>query len=384
MTDSPPLVVLILGGAAERLSCPAAESPLALARTPWLDRLAREGRVFAVRLVEGEHAPYTAAPHLSILGIDPAAHATARASYMGVLAGERLAPEECFVSADFAALFRNLVADAEPSPLRAAETTALLAAAGDAVRRAGFRLVPGAGAHHLAIAPRASVDAETPSPEAILGKPVEDFEPRVEQHAFAHRLARDVLEKHELNEVRRDLGRNGADLLWLWGPGGEARIDASWEDKVAGLGTDPVWRGVCRAASVPVKTPKAATPAALVRALAQAVRTHRVCFLHVRRATSDALLRERALRVAGIADLDEKVVGPVAELVARRRARLLVLPEAARDTASGAPLGDPVPALLWGAGVRAVSARPFTEEGAASAGEPLAPGHGLLAYVRHV
>jgi 2,3-bisphosphoglycerate-independent phosphoglycerate mutase len=268
--------------------------------------------------------------------------------------------------------------------MRAAETAALLEAAGAAVLRAGFRLVPVGESHHLAIGPRASVDPDAPSPEAMLGRAVGLFEPRVEQHAFAHRVARDALERHEVNEVRRDLGRNGADLMWLWGPGGEARIEASFDAKVAGIGTDPLWRGLCAAASMPVHAPRTGTPAALLRALAQAVRTHRICFLHVRRATADALLRDRAQRVAGLSELDEKLVGPVADLVARRKARLLVLPEAARDTRSGAALPDAVPALLWGAGVRPVSERPFTEEGAAAAGEPLSPGHGLLAYVRHV
>jgi hypothetical protein len=42
-----------------------------------------------------------------------------------------------------------------------------------------------------------------------------------------------------------------------------------------------------------------------------------------------------------------------------------------------------VPALLWGAGIDALAHRPFTEAGAA-AGDPLEPGHGLLAYVRHL
>ena len=118
MRNSPPLVVLVLSGAAERWACPEEQSPLALASTPHLDRLGREGRVFGVQLADD---PASAAPLLALLGLDPEAHETAMASYLGALSGETLAPEECFARADFVALFRDMVADVEPGPFRPAE-----------------------------------------------------------------------------------------------------------------------------------------------------------------------------------------------------------------------------------------------------------------------
>jgi hypothetical protein len=77
-------------------------------------------------------------------------------------------------------------------------------------------------------------------------------------------------------------------------------------------------------------------------------------------------------------------VGPVAKAVGAAGGRLLVVADVAVDGATGVPSSDPVPALLWGAGIDALAHRPFTERGAAAAGEPLEPGHGLLAYVRHL
>ncbi|MCK6507537.1 hypothetical protein L6R53_29920, partial [Myxococcota bacterium] len=45
----------------------------------------------------------------------------------------------------------------------------------------------------------------------------------------ADETARDVLDGHEINEVRRDLGRNGADVVWLWGPGGTALLHGHFD-----------------------------------------------------------------------------------------------------------------------------------------------------------
>jgi 2,3-bisphosphoglycerate-independent phosphoglycerate mutase len=335
-----------------------------------------------VRLVREDRLAQGAAPLLALLGFDPAQVETAPGSYLGALADERLLAEECFASADFVALFRDTIADAEPGPFKPAETEVLLRAADAAVRRAGFRLVAGAGARHVAVAPRASVDPEVLPPSLLLGLPIP--EPRVAQHAFAHRLAKDALDRHEINEVRRDLGRNGADMVWVWGPGGPALLAAHWDAPVSAIGVDAVWRGICKAARIPLRVSHARSQAGLAKAVAQALRSDAICFLHTHRGARAALLRDAKARAAGIADLDETVVGPVAKAVAAARARLLVVADVAIDTVTGTPFADPVPALLWGEGVEAVQHRPFTEEGAAKAGDPLEPGHGVLAYVRHL
>lgn len=384
MRKAPPVAVLVLEGVAERWGVPPEASPLSRARKPNLDRLASEGRVLSVRLIEGDGLAHGAAPLLAILGFDPSKTETARASYLGALSGEPLLGEECFVCADFVAVFRGSVGDPEPGPFRPNETEILLRAADGAIRRAGFRLVAGAGARHVAIAARASIDPLVPPPVLLLGRPVADFEPQVAQHAFVHRLARDVLIGHEINEVRRDLGKNGADMVWMWGPGGPALLHAHWDVPVSALGGDALWRGVCKAAGIPLRVPHVRTAAALAKGVAQALRGNGICFVHAPRGTRDALLRDARARADGIADLDERIVAPVAKAVAQAHGRLLITVDVARDSASGEPFADPVPALLWGAGIEALKHLPFTEAGAAEAGDPLEPGHGLLAYVRHL
>jgi len=377
--DQPPLVVLVLGGAAGRWG--ASASPLAVAPTPNLDRLAGAGRVLGVEM--GEQVD-SAAPLLALLGFDPAECETARSSFLGALVGESIASEECYLSADFVALFRDAVADVEPGPWRAPEVEILLRAAGEAMQRAGFRLVRVAGAHHLAVAPRASVDEAVRGVETVLGRSLTEIRPAQDQHAFAHRLGRQALDGHEINEVRRDLGHNGADMIWLSGPGGAARLGGSSgiDGPISAFGRDPVWRGICHVAGIEIKTPHAKSAAGLVRGVGKALANgDRLCFVYTRRATVDALRREPASRAAGLASLDEHLVGPLARTVEKCQGRLLVVSDTARDSETGAPLPGPVPALLWGAGVQALSRHPFTEAGASAAGDPIAPPHGLLPYL---
>jgi len=381
--DSPPLVVLVLGGTAERWGTPAAASPLALAPTPHLDSLARDGRVLGVRLIEDEAHVATAAPLLSILGYDPATHETSPASYLGASIGEQLAAEECYCCADFVSLFRETFADIEPGPLRPAEADALMAVARTAIQRAGFRLVPLGASHHLAIAPRASVDERVPPTFRLPGSLFAQYAPRTEQHAFAHRIARDSLDRHEVNEVRRDLGGNGWDALWIWGPGGVPKfsVEGRGEESISAHGSHPLWRSVCEAAGIRRGT-GAGTPAAMLRAVTRSLKKDRVVYIYLRRGVRDAFLREMRLRTQGLADLDKRVIGPLADVVAKAGARLLVLPDCAWETGFGRPTSDPVPTMIWGKGIDALRELPFSDEGAALAGEPIAPGFGLVEYVR--
>lgn len=380
MNDRTPLLVLVLAGVAERWDCPAEDSPLARAATPVLDGLAEEGRVLGVQLLPEGSSPCDAAPLLAILGLDPAAHETSRASYRAALQGVGPGPGESVASADFVALFRDEIADLEPGPLREAEAEVLMSVATAALARAGFRLFAGEGTHHLVLAARDHFDPRVPAPELALGKSVERIVPRVAAHARGHRLAREVLDGHEINALRRELGDNGADMIWLSEPGGAARIAPRSSPAPAVFGEDAVWRGVARAAGLDHRGGETADSAQLRASLGQQA----LCFLHARRGQADAVLRDADLRAAGIEALDAGVVSAARDAVAECGGRLMVLSDRAWQTRSGAPTCDPVPVLLWGAGVRALASLPFHEASARAAGEPLTPGHGLLDYVLHL
>jgi len=338
----PPLVVAVLDGAAERLD---------EADTPSLDQLAGEGRLMGVRLVDRPALALSAGPLLAAFGADPATHETSPASYLALELGAEAEADERFCCADFVALFRDTIADPEPGPWSAAELDVLLTDAGDALQPAGFRLVRGVGAHHLAVAPRASIDPRVPSPRMLLGRPLD--EPTVRQHAFAHRVARETLDRHEINVVRRDLGRNGADMIWFWGPGGSVQPGEA-RKQTSAFGADPLWRGVCKALGIKVRD---AAVRELASGVQQALRRDKLCF---------------------VLAPDDATVGALAEVVAKKKSRLLVI-----ATTAG-PFDGPVPALLWGAGIESFGSHPFRLKGAAEAGDPLEPGHGLLAYAQRL
>ena len=348
MRGAPPLVVLALASAAERAGCPRDRSPLGRAAKPHLDRLAREGRVLSVRLARDEEDAASPAPLLALLGIDPErpeARACSRASLLAARAPAP-GPGEGYASAEFVSLFRDLLADAEPAGLTPGETELLLEALREPFRRAGARLVAGEGGRLLALGPRALFDPRTPPPDALL-----------------HRLSREALDGHEVNAVRRDLGRNGADMVWVSGPGAPAALPEPDPRRgpASAAGEDALFQGACRAAGLAWRDTAPGDAASALAAAEAALATDRVLFLHWRRGLRDALQRDLAARAEGLGELDRAWVGPLAERVAAAGGRLLVLPDLARDTATGRPLPDPVPALLWGAGVQAIGGRRFDE-----------------------
>ena len=159
-----------------------------------------------------------------------------------------------------------------------------------------------------------------------------------------------------------------------------ARIPSPFESAPAAFGADPVWRGLAKAAGLEWRGGDEADAEDLATALDECG----LCFVHASAAQRDASSRDLGLRSAALTALDEGILTAAAEATQGADARLMVVADRAWDTESGEPHADGVPVLLWGRGIQTLASQPFTEEGAAASGDPVEPGHGLLAYVRHL
>lgn len=392
-------LVVVAEGAADRpLEDLGGRTPLEAAATPCLDRLAREGRLGRLTCAPGSMRPEEGAFALSLFGLDPAAFpdvgATLDAAAFDVPVGSL---DQAFrlslVTAD-----GNTILDPIAGHIRRDEAALLLESLSEALDDPSFLLRPGDGPHNVLVWKGArDVRVETVPPAEVVGRGLRAALPRgtgTGRLLSAIERSASVLERHEVNDLRRDLGENPATLMWPWGPGVTSPLPAFTARtgaSAAFVGVAPAAAGAARLTGVPVLRPDGATGLADTNlraktdAALEALRTHDVVWLHVDALRACSESRDFVAKVTTLERLDGYVVGPALRAVEEGLpARLVVIGGPTVSAESGRTLADPVPLALYGPGVRGHRRGAFTEVASRDAGFAVDRAHELVDFLLHL
>jgi len=405
-------LVLLGDGMSDR---PLAElggrTPLEAARTPHLDRLAREGVLGRAQTIPEECPPGSDVANLSVLGYDPAAVYTGRspleAAGMGVELGAEdvafrcnlvtlgvrgaggalstdlpgAAPDRSWVMVDFAG--------GHPSE---EEAGSLLSALREGLGGDGVEFFPGVSYRHLMVW-RAGRDALSVSPpHDLTDRPLGEGWPEGEAAGRVLSLmgrSVPILAGHPVNAARAREGKRPVNAIWLWGQGKRPRLVPFREryglsgamitavDLLRGIGS-------CLGFSV-IRVPgatgyldtdyegkAAAASAALGRA--------DLVFLHVEAPDEASHGGKLSDKLRALEDFDSRIVGPLlASLEGRFPLRVLAMPDHATPLSLKTHSRDPVPFAAWDSLKRGKgSQRPFTEKDSGQTGVWVPRGHELM------
>lgn len=392
-------IVVVAAGAADRpLEDLGGRTPLEAAALPCLDRLAREGRAGRLTCAPEGLRAEEGAFALALFGLDPLAFPDCggllEAAAFDVPVGSldqafRLA----LVTAD-----AHTILDPTAGHVRRDEAQLLLAALGEALDDPSLLFHPGNGHRNVLVWKQArDVRVATVPPAEIVGRSLRQALPRgtgVGRLLSAIERSRAILEAHEVNELRRDLGENPATLIWPWAPGVTQTLPAFAARTGVGaalVGVEPGAVGAARLQGVPVITPEGATglPGSNLRAKTEAalaaLATHDLVILHVDGLTAASEARDFVSKVETLERLDGYVVGLLLRaLDDGLAARLAVIGGPAVSSETGRTLPDPVPFAVYGAGVRGHRKGAFTEVGAREAGFQVDRAHELLDFLLHL
>lgn len=385
----PPTLLLFVDGLADHpVRALGERTPLQAARTPVLDRLAREGRCGLADPVAPGVVPDTASGSLAIFGQSPRALKRGPVEALG--AGLELAPGDVALRANFATLDeRGWVVDRRAGRIR--EGADELAAALDHLPLPGeeveVRVKPGTE-HRLAVVLRgpglsAAVAGSDPGDGAPPGPPLvpHPLDPADEAAAHTARLlalfeqeARRALAGHQVNAARRKRGLPTADTVLTRGAGRIHRLEplaqaglpislacVSGDRTVLGLSG---WLG---AATITGKRMTANLDTDLKEkfaAAAKALGEHDLVVLHLKGADIAAHDRRPDLKVAYLEALD-RLLGRLVEKQGGRL-RVAVAADHATLSDSGQHGADPVPVLIWGQGVEPDAVESFDEAAVAT------------------
>ena len=386
-------LVLVPDGAADYpLEELDGRTPLQAAATPNMDRLAREGRGGLVRTIPPEQHPGSDVGNLEIFGYDSRVHYSGRAPLEAASMGVPLGEEDIAFRCNLITRDGDTLVDYSAGHIGTEEAAELVALIAAELEQEGISFYPGVGYRHLMVCGNGPENLESCPPHDIMGESIAEHLPTGEGAEEICRLmaeAEPVLAQAEVNRRRVRAGSPPANAIWLWGsgralrlPGIESRFGVSGGvisavDLVRGIG---VAAGL-RVIHVPGITGYLDTnyTGKAEHALA-ALESDDFVYVHVEAPDEAGHNGDVEGKKGAIEDFDGKVVGTLlAGLEALKEpARILLAPDHRTPIALRTHSREPVPFILWGAGIEADGMVAYNETGAEQGAERLDHGHRMI------
>lgn len=362
---------------------------LELARTPNLDRMAREGTVGLAQTIPPGMEPSSACACMSILGYDPRTYYRGRSAIEAVSTGIRVAEGEVVFRCNLVAVEDGKMADYSAGHIGDEEAQVLIAALNRSMGSDTLRFHPGVSYRHICKIggqPETLLATCTP-PHDIPGRPIDEYLPRGPGSGLLRDImARsiDVLRDHAVNKARESRGDKPATMVWLFWGSGEIPALPPFKtvyglDAAMTSGVD-LLRGLAKMAGMRNLDIPGVTDgldndcAAQAEGALKALARHDLVVIHVEAADEAAHGGSIDDKVKAIERVDEEVVGRLLAY-GEDGLRVLTMPDHATPIAVRTHTPDPVPFVLWGAGLEGGSAVAFSEAEATGTGVFIGEGH---------
>ena len=371
-------------------------TPLEAARTPAMDAVAAEGAVGMARLVPSRMQPSSDVANLSLLGYNPKDYYTGRGPIEAASLGIRLGPDDIAFRCNLITVDNeDRIEDYSAGEIPSKEAALLI----EAVQKefADRDVIFHAGISFRNIMVYGGAEEMTPTcfaPHDHMGEPHEKYLPKGAGSKLLNEMilaSRELLESHEINKVRIDLGENPANMIWPWSPGRTpqlARFEDRWGVKGAVICAVDLIKGLAiltglNAVDVPGATGSYDTDySAKAQYAIDALDEHDFVFVHVESPDTAGHAADIQEKVKAIESIDKLIVGPVHEALKQSGDyRLLVLPDHPTPIAKRTHTGDPVPFALCGSGIASDNDLPFCESSADKTKLRFPKGYELIEYL---
>ncbi|MDN7025364.1 cofactor-independent phosphoglycerate mutase [Methanoculleus sp. FWC-SCC1] len=362
------IVILGDGMADEPLAELGGKTPLEYARTPNMDRIAREGRCGMLRTVPAGFEPGSDIANLSVLGYDPAESYTGRGALEAASIGVDLGEDDVAYRCNLVTVRDGVMEDFNAGHIASSDGADLLRTLDAGLE--GVRFYPGISYRNLMVVPGGEGAATTP-PHDIVGRSVEPYLPKGADADLLLRCmeaSREVFAAHPANRRRVQEGKLPATQIWPWSGGKRPYLPLFREkyDLSGGMiSAVDLLAGIARLAGMEVISVPGATGyldtdyEAKARYAVDALQRLDFVYMHVEAPDEAGHMGSVEEKVRAIERLDE-AIGPildVPDLV------VAVLPDHPTPIRTKTHSSDPVPFAILGKGTDGT--RAFSEKEAA-------------------
>ncbi|MEW6170944.1 MAG: phosphoglycerate mutase, partial [Candidatus Omnitrophota bacterium] len=212
-------------------------------------------------------------------------------------------------------------------------------------------------------------------PHDIIGQNIEENLPKGKHSSFLIDLMErscELLKKHEINQVRVDLGENPANMIWLWGQGRKPQLP-SFKEKFGLTGSVisavDLIKGLGKILGLDVINVLGATGyydtnyLGKAEAAVNALKNKEFVFVHVEATDEAGHNGDLRAKLSAIEKFDQLIVGTILNRFKKDPAvRILVLPDHATPITKRTHTNEPVCFTMYGNNISCGEFSCFSEE----------------------
>jgi len=402
-------VVLIIDGASGwPVPAHGGRTSLEAARTPNLDRLAREGAAGIASNVPAGMEASSAVACMSVMGFDPSLYYSGRGPIEAAAMGIELEPGQVAMRCNLVTVIEGNMASYSAGNISSEEAAELIAALNDGLGDERVTFYPGVGFRHILTVCDGADLLETrfTPPHDIAGRPVEESAPTGPGAALVLDLmerSQAILFGHPVNRRRVAEGKPSATQIWLFWPGMRPAAMPAFAGLYGGrraalTSAVDLLRGLAVQTGIDVLDIPGVTDGpdndyeGQMKGALDALADHVVIFVHVESPDEAGHAGDVAGKLEAIEQVDRLMVphltaamsewgastASVRDAPASDGLRVLVLPDHPTPLEIRTHVAEPVPFIMWGSGVGPNGASAYTENEARATGLAVAPGHLLM------
>jgi len=221
-------IIVLLGDGMSDEPCADLDgkTPLQVAQTPHMDRMAQAGLVGLAHTVPDGLPPGSDVANLSVFGYDPRTCYTGRSPLEAISMGVELGPRDVAFRMNLVTLrphnSKIYMEDFSAGHIGSEESHQLIATLQAELGDEQFEFHPGVGYRHLLVWRNGKDTMTATPPHDISGKKVLEYLPQGDGAAELINLMNSsqmVLHKHPVNKQREERDDLPATSIWLWGHG---------------------------------------------------------------------------------------------------------------------------------------------------------------------
>jgi 2,3-bisphosphoglycerate-independent phosphoglycerate mutase len=309
------------------------KTPLELARTPNMDRLASLGRLALFKTIPDKCAPGSEIGNMSLMGYNPEIDPPWRGPLEALSANVSLSPTEIAFRCNFITIEKDIIDDYSAGHISTEEGQQLIQTIQTKLHKPGIDFFPGVQYRHILRldGTQFSDQLDCTPPHDQIGKSYKPFlvKPKSDSDIMAQKTAQmlnnliekshEVLKEHPINTSRITQGKKPATHVWFWS-GGKRPAIQSFQQKYGKSGAvisavDLVFGIGIAAGLEPIHVPGVTglldtNYAGKINTALEALKSKDFVYVHVEAPDEMAHAGDVNKKVQAIEDFDAKIVGP--------------------------------------------------------------------------
>jgi len=353
------------------------ETPLQVANTPNMDKIALNGVSGFLKTVPDNMTPGSDVANLSIFGYDPKKYYTGRGPIEAASVGAKMDEHDVAFRCNLITEDSGLLSDFNAGHISTVEASEIIETLNTKFHDFG-RFYLGTSYRHLFVTNQleAANLVSTP-PHDVVNEPVNDNFLKPETDGTAIKLnylmeeSMKILENHPVNQKRMDEGKKPANMIWLWGQGvkpvipdfkqqyGLKAATITGVDLIKGLG---VYMGLTNI-EVPGATGYFDTDyCAKAKNAVTALEDHDMVFVHVEAPDEAGHAGDLDEKLKAIERIDERILGKLLEeLPSFKEYSIAILPDHPTPISLRTHTMDPVPFSMFSTNGKTDNVKTYNE-----------------------